>query len=201
MPSTVEKPLSDVLGYSLQCISKLHEENEKHIEQVYNLSMQLFKQLRVLHKFPRQYIKVLRVAATMYGSGRRVRCHNYPKHSYYMILSANLYGVAHKDIVLAAFIVASFSSDGVNVDELVKYKDLLTEEDIDAIKRLGVILKIAISLDRSMAGAIRNLNCDVLGDSVIRKTETHGDASLDDKEAMSVDGEFRKAFKKNLEIL
>ena len=42
----------------------------------------------------------------------------------------------------------------------------------------------------------------MLGDSVIMKTETDGnDNTLEFKEAMSVAGDFRRVFKKNLEIL
>ena len=54
VPSTLEKPISDVLGFSVIAETSFHDsENEKHNEQVYNLSILLFKQLRVLHKLPR----------------------------------------------------------------------------------------------------------------------------------------------------
>ena len=54
MPVTLEKPISDILSYSLNSLVKYYECDEKHVEQVVSLSVQLFKQLRVLHKFPRQ---------------------------------------------------------------------------------------------------------------------------------------------------
>jgi exopolyphosphatase/guanosine-5'-triphosphate,3'-diphosphate pyrophosphatase len=201
MPSTNERPLSDVLGYSLSTLSKFYNENEKHTEQICSLSMQLFKQLRVLHKFPRQYIKVLRVASVLSDAGKQVKFYNYAKHSFYIILNSNLYGISHKDLVLAAFVVEAISKDGINPDEMLRYKELLTEEDIDAIKRLGVILRIAKAFDRSMTGCIKSVNCDVLGDSVIMKTETAGDCALEIKDALAQGLEFRRAFKKNLEIL
>ena len=75
------------------------------------------------------------------------------------------------------------------------------EEDLDAVKKLGVMLRIAESLDRSCVGCIRGINCDVLGDSVIMKTEVEGDASLEIRDAMSANAEFKKSFRKNLEIL
>ena len=57
MPTTIDKPVADVLTYSLQTLVKFYGSNQKHVEHVVNLSVQLFKQLRVLHKFPRQDIK------------------------------------------------------------------------------------------------------------------------------------------------
>ena len=77
----------------------------------------------------------------------------------------------------------------------------MLEEDLDAVKKLGVLLRIAESLDRSASGLVSGINCDVLGDSVIMKTEVTGDASLEIRDASRANGEFKRAFRKNLEIL
>ena len=67
--------------------------------------------------------------------------------------------------------------------------------------KLSVILRLAESLDRSGLGAVKTLNCDVLGDSVIMKTQVEGDCSLEIKTALTVGADFAKAYRKNLEIL
>ena len=69
------------------------------------------------------------------------------------------------------------------------------------MKKLGVLLRIAESLDRTHGGMVTGLNCDVLGDSVIMKTVVAGDAALEIRDAESANPEFKRAFKKNLEIL
>ena len=79
--------------------------------------------------------------------------------------------------------------------------EIVTEEDLDAVKKLGVLLRIAESLDRTQCGVVTGLNCDVLGDSVIMKTEVSGDASLEIRDAENANPEFKRAFHKNLEIL
>ena len=53
VPQTVERPILDVLSYSLNTLVRYYGLNEKHVEHTVRLSIQLFKQLRVLHKFPR----------------------------------------------------------------------------------------------------------------------------------------------------
>lgn len=201
VPSTMEKPLSDVLGYSAYTLMSYYDVNIPHAEQVCNLAIQLYKQLRVLHKLPRQYVKVLRIAALLHDSGLRVKFYDRYRHSFYFILNSNLYGVSHRDLVLAAFVAHGTRKDEFNAAEWNKYKDLLKEEDLVAVLRLGVILRIAESLDRSMTGVIKSFNCDVLGDSVIMKTEVDGDATLEIKDAMNAGAEFARAFRKNLEIL
>lgn len=201
LPMTIEKPIADVLNYSLTTLVKYYGCDEKHVEHVVNLSIQLFKQLRVLHKFPRQYLKILKVAAMMHDCGMSVKYYNHQRHSWYMILNATLYGVSHRDIVLAAFTACCHKREEINAYDWARYRDIISDEDLDIVKKLGVMLRIAESLDRSNSGTIKGINCDILGDSVIMKTEIEGDATLEIKNAMSAATEFRKSFHKNLEIL
>lgn len=201
MPSTIEKPINDVLGYSLNNILYTHGANVTHAEHVTNIALQLFKQLKVLHKLPRMYVKVLRVAAMLHDIGNNVKYHRHNHHSCYYILNSNIYGIAHRDIVMAAYVAACEKKSDININELIKYKDLLVEEDIEAIYMLGIILRLAESFDRCLNGAITGIVCDILGDSVIMKTESEADCSLEIKEASLACGEFKRAFKKNLEIL
>lgn len=201
LPMTVEKPINDVLGYSLMTLVKYYGCDEKHVEHVVNLSIQLFKQLRVLHKFPRQCLKILKVAAMLHDCGMRIKYYNHPRHSWYMILNSTLYGVTHRDVVLAAFTACCHKKEDVNAYDWARYRDLVADEDLEIVKKLGVMLRIAESMDRAHAGTIKSINCDILGDSVIMKTEVEGDASLEIRDAMTAAGEFRKFFHKNLEIL
>lgn len=201
MPITLEKPISDVLGYSLETLVKYYGCDEKHVEHVMHLSVQLFKQLRVLHKFSRQYLKVLKIAASLHDCGERLKYYSHARHSWYTILNSSIYGATHREIVLAAFVAGCHNREEVPLAEWMKYKDLVTEEDLDAVKKLGVLLRIAESLDRTHCGVVTGLNCDVLGDSVIMKTEVNGDAALEIRDAAAANPEFKKAFKKTLEIL
>ena len=200
VPSVADKPISDVLGHSLQTLVVNFNENESHAKHVADLSMQLFKQLKVLHKLPRGYFKVLRVAAILHDSGGTIKYYDHPKHSAYVIMNSAIYGISQKDIVMAAF-VASAHKKGEPCEDFARFKMMLTPEDIDAVYKLGVILKIAESFDRSMSGLVTGINCDVLGDSVIMQTESEGDCSLEIQDALSCRNEFKRAYNKNLEIL
>ncbi|MCL2798076.1 MAG: Ppx/GppA family phosphatase [Firmicutes bacterium] len=201
VPTTIEKPITEVLWHSVYTMMHYFDVNIPHAEHVCSLSLQLYKQLRVLHKLPRQYVKVLRVAALLHDAGMRIKYYDHPRHSFYFIMNSNLNGITHRELVLAAFVAAGHKQDEFNMAEWVKYKDVLREEDLVAVLKLGVILRIAESLDRTMSGNVKTLNCDVLGDSVIMKTEVEGDCSLEIKDALTAGAEFAKAYKKNLEIL
>jgi len=203
VPTVSEKPISDILGYSLNTLVKHFDLNEDHVRHIMDLSMQVFKQLKVLHKLPRIYVKVLRAAAMLHDAGTTIKFYDHQKHSAYIILNSNIYGLSHREIVMAAF-VASAHKDGVPfLEDMAKYQNMLTEEDIDAVKKLGIVLKIAESFDRSMSGIITGLTCDILGDSVIMKTitENHADCSLEISDALTCKTEFKAYYGKNLEIL
>lgn len=201
LPMTVEKPISDTLTYSLNTLVKYYGCDEAHVAHVVHLSIQLFKQLRVLHKFPRQYLKILKIAASLHDCGMRIKYYNHQKHSCYMLLNSTIYGATHREIVLAAFVASVHRKEDVNMSEWARYKDIVTEEDLDAVRKLSMLLRIAESLDRSMAGLVTGINCDLLGDSVIMKTEVSGDATLEIRDAMTANADFKRVFKKNLEIL
>lgn len=201
VPQTLEKPISDTLGYSMQTFLRHMGANIQHAEQTFNLCVQLFKQLRVLHKFPRQYVRVLRVAAMMHDIGKSFKFYNNAKHTSYMILNSNLYGVSHRDIVLAAYVMDMSNKEETNTGEWAKYNVILSPEDVEAVKKLSIILRLAVALDTSMRNVISEISCDVLGDSVIMKVETNGDSLLEHKAANLVAMDFKKIFRKNLEIL
>lgn len=201
VPATIDKPISDVLTYSLNNLVDWFGCDQKHTEQVVGLAVQLFKQLRVLHKFPRQYLKILKVAAYLYGTGKRVGFYNFEKHSGYVILNSNIYGISHRDLVLASFVASNTAIEDINPFDWARYRELVCDEDVDVVRKMGIILRISSALDRSLSSVIKGLNCDILGDSVIMKTEVDGDATLEINSALEIGGDFRKIFKKNLEIL
>lgn len=117
------------------------------------------------------------------------------------MLNASIYGATHREIVLAAFVAGCHRKEDITPAEWSQFKDIISDEDLDIVKKLGVLLRIAESLDRSGMGVVTGINCDVLGDSVIMKTEITGDAALEIRQAMLAGGEFKRSFKKNLEIL
>ena len=103
---------------------------------------------------------------------------------------------------MSAMVSSMHRKGKLDASLFMRFKDLLTEEDVEAVMKLGVIVRIAESLDRSMSAVIETIVCDVLGDSVIMKTDSNGkDCSLEIKDALSASPEFKKYFKKNLQIL
>lgn len=201
-PTTLEKPNSDIVGFSVMAQTAEYEaESTKHNEQVYNLSMLLFKQLRVLHKLPRGYVKVLRVASYMHDVGKRISYRNHAQHSFEVVLNSEIYGLTHRELILASFVASLHSGGDIKMSDWAKYTGILTVEDVEATKKLGIILRLAECFDRTKNNLIIDINCDILGDSVIMKTVTTADATFEIQRGMEIGRDFEKIFHKKLEIL
>ena len=203
IPLTMEKPIVDLLMYSLNCNMNFYPVHAHNMTNVYILTTMLFRQLMVLHRLGRQYIRALKIACYMYDSGSRIRFNPTKKDALQVVLNTKLFGVSHWDMVMGAFIAASQCSEELSLSEWVKYKDIVSQEDLEAVKKLAVFLRIAVALDRTESGVVSDVVCDVLGDSVIMKTVSQNGENLDFEIrcAKEAEADFKKVFSKNLEIL
>lgn len=201
MPEVFDRPLSDMFAYSLSLINEFYKIPNSNNEKVYDLAINVYKQLKVIHKLPRDYVKALRVASFMYDCGKRISQTDYIKNGFDIILHSRIKGVSQKDLLLAAFACKLQDLDNLNLTEWVRYSSILTEDDLEAVKKIGIIVKIAATLDCTKMSVVDDLSCDILGDSIIMKTIVNKDASYEINEAMKINPSFKKVFVKFIEII
>ena len=199
-PQLAVKPVQHVLDFSLKNALGLFQENVEHANNVSKLSLLMFEQLRQLHKLPNSYMRIIKTAATLHDIGATIKYHDHHKHSFYLILNSNIYGLTHREHLMSAFVALAHRKDDVK-KECQRYSDMINSDDLMIIYRLAVLVRIAESFDRAMDGIVETVSCDILGDSVIMKTQATGDASLEIKDALTCSEMFKKAYGKNLVIL
>lgn len=197
----LDKLPADMLTQSLETIRTFYDRELSNTENVYNLAITLFKQLKVIHKLPRNYVKPLRIAASMYNCGTRICFDNNTSKSFEIILNSKICGASQKDILLAAFACKAQNLENLSLAEWMKYKDILTDEDLDAVRKMGILIKLASLMDKSRMGNITDITCDILGDSLIMKTITKQDASFDILQAQKIAPDFKRVLKKTLQVL
>lgn len=200
IPRPKDKPIDDVLEYSLTAITERLSFNVEHCRRVYQLSQCMFDQLRSLHKLPASMRRVLKAAAMLHDCGGVVSYYNHQRHACYLILNSNIYGLTHRELAIAAFVASGHRRDELRKD-WSRYAGVLQENDGDIILKLGVLVRIAECFDRSMSGIIDEVPCDILGDSVIMKTQGNGEPALEIKDALTAGPMFKRAYGKNLVIL
>lgn len=201
LPAILDRPLSEMFIYSLENINAFYSNETSNNSKVYEHSINVFKQLKVIHKLPRIYVKPLRIAGYLYDCGKRIDFENSVKNSFDVILNSKISGVSQKEILLGAFACKLQDLDNFNLTEWVKYSKIVSEEDSVAVKKIGVLIQLASALDASKSGAVDDLTCDILGDSIIMKTIVNKEADFEIKEAMKVNSSFKKVFTKFIEVI
>ncbi len=196
-----QEKFNDLLSNSLESYYEFNNDEFSINSQVYNMATVLFKQLKVMHKLPRFYVKPLRIASFMYDCGKCINSENYTKYGFDKIVYSDLAGVTHRELLIAGFICVCQNLDDFSLNEWIKYKDILAEEDLDAVRKLGIIVKLAVALNASQKPIIQDIVCDILGDSIIMKTVVDGDATYEILEGMKVAQDYKKVYKKSLQII
>lgn len=192
---------SDLLQNSLDDYYEFKHEGLAINYQVYEMAILLFKQLKVVHKLPRMYVKPLKIAAYMYDCGKYISFEDYQKHCYYAIMNSNIVGATQKDILMAALGCSCQVLDNFNLAEVMKYKEILTDEDVDAIRKIGMLVRLAVGLNASRKNVINDIICDILGDAIIIKTVVNSDPTFEIIQSMKLGDDFRRTFKKSLQII
>lgn len=196
-----QEKFTDLLGNSLDNYCEFRKNDISNNVRVANMAGILFKQLKVMHKLPRLYIKPMRIAAQMYDCGKNIGFNNIEKNGFNVILNSGVAGMSQKELLLASFVCLCQYPDNFSLSEWIKYKNILTDDDLDAVRKLGIIVRLAVALNSSKKQTIVDIVCDILGDSIIMKTIVSGDANYDILQGMKVAGDYRKIFKKNLQII
>lgn len=193
----------DVLDVSLATYKYYYKLPDSNSDYVYNLMGSLFKQLSIIHKLERQDIKALKVATQLYDYGKRVNYINHSKYVKDVIINSNLYGISQRDLVVAAFAAQSQNLDNFSLSEWVKYKNIVAEEDIEVVRKIGALIGIASGLDAAKLGRIKKLDCDILGDIIIIKVfgEEGEDLTYEKNETTKYAQNFKKVYKKIFQII
>ncbi|MFC4776387.1 exopolyphosphatase [Paenibacillus sp. GCM10023252] len=187
--------LSDVLSYSLQNLSALHPEAPKqHVSQVNRLGLQLFDFLHPLRqdKLPPRARVWLDTASTLFRIGASIDYYEYSKHSFYLITNSRLNGLSHREILIIGAI-ASYKSKNRVRQLLADYKELLNETDYQVIYELGILLHLAIALDRSETQAIGRLSMEEEGKQLhLLPVRSHGSLAVERREVEALSEDFYK---------
>lgn len=153
-----EQPVThDVLAHSIEILT--HNAGmapSRHIDQVHRLAMQLFDGLKTYHRLDEGARSSLYAASRLYRIGAAVNYYTYPAHSFYWITHARLYGLEHREIVLAA-LIASHTGKKKTRKAFLSHQDLLSETDLSTAVALGALLQLAAALDNGRRDRVREI--------------------------------------------
>lgn len=183
---------ADVLMSEVQNLMGYYHVDEIHSRHVAYLSQRLFHELISLHAYGEREATLLSVAAHLHDVGVAVSYYDWQLHTAYILTHSKIPGVTHRERLIIAM-VASFRNKKKMREMLGPYLKLLRPQDEELIQRLGILLLIARALDRSLAGDIRDVFCELVDKRVrILVQSVHPDIRLE----LKVAGEFVQRFEK-----
>lgn len=138
--------------------------NEGHAHHVWELVFQLFCGLKDLIPQREHHLNILKTAALLHDCGIQISYYDHHKHSFYMILNSNIYGLTQKEILMAAWIASLHRKEESKMT--ASYRKLLTTEELALIQKLGLLLRIGESMDRRQNGSIQKVECEITSKSV-----------------------------------
>jgi exopolyphosphatase/guanosine-5'-triphosphate,3'-diphosphate pyrophosphatase len=193
------KPQSNVLDYSIRNNLLNYDLDQNHALTIWKVTASLCTQLEEIGNFDESHHRIIKTACMLHDAGIAINYYQQKEHLIYTLLNSEINGLAHREIVMSAYIAAFHRNNHRPL--LPHYKALLNEDDVQSIREIGVLLRIARSLDRSMSGLIKNVICDIGGDRVIIKTVASGNIDLEICDALRYCDDFKKTFRKELFIL
>ena len=206
-----DNPVKDVIDFSIQNILNNFNLNQNHAYHIYQLTKSLYDKLKPLYnltapEFEGDIDKIILVAAMMHDIGNHINYYDHHEHSFYMILNTGLNGLSHRELLLSAYISAShrhtkYSLHKYNLNR-ASFQKIINKDgsDKEMIRKTGILLEIAESLDRSMNGIVEAIQCSITVDRVKMKTISRADASLEINDALETADGFKKLYDKELAI-
>lgn len=151
--------------------------DEAHARHVAELSRQLFRALQDVHRLEPRYELILYIAALLHEIGNFVSHVNHHKHSKYLILNSDLFGLSQGDLLLVA-LVARYHRRSKPKSSHAGYASLDRDRRI-AVSKMAALLRVADALERSHSQRFRELRCEREGDLLVIAVPDVDDLSLE----------------------
>jgi len=146
---------AEQLAHSAIALGRKYHFDEAHATQVATIALQLFRALQSEHGLDARHETLLRTAAILHDIGAFVSNTAHHKHSMYLILNSELFGLTRHDNAIVA-LVARYHRRSVPRPLHPEYAALDRDSRI-ATSKLAALLRVADALDRSHIQHSRDL--------------------------------------------
>jgi len=147
----------DILAESTRNILMLYSSDVKHSEHITALALTMFDSWKTIHGLGPSWRRLLRTAAMLHDIGITINYYSHARHSAYMIENARLFGLTHKEQVIAAAIAGWHNGVSRSYLRNKAYKYFLSDSDLTKISQLALLLALAESMDYSQTMKISEI--------------------------------------------
>jgi exopolyphosphatase / guanosine-5'-triphosphate,3'-diphosphate pyrophosphatase len=169
-----EAPFHSLTNIRLKAVNSLFHSfpfEKDHVHKVKEVALDIFDQLKDLHKCSGEEREYLESAALLHEVGFGISHSSHHKHSYYIISNSELMVGFNYDEVEIIALIARYHRKSPPKPKHLEY-NALSPKSQTIVKKLAGILRIADGLDRSHQGIVEKIDCEIQGNVVIFKIKT-----------------------------
>lgn len=173
----VISPHADVRRRSVYEIGYRFHWDQKHVQHVTAMALQIFDACRPLHNLGRSERELLEYASLLHDVGYYISRSSHHKHSLYLIKQADWHGFQKEEVDVMAN-VARYHRRSLPKEKHSAYRRLSKENQL-LVRQLGAFLRLANGLDRSHYQNVSRLHVNLQDDVLEIMIETRGDPQLE----------------------
>lgn len=173
-----------------------------HAKYIARLTDMLYEQWQSLHGGDDRMRELLRVAALLHDIGKRINYYSHARHSAYMIVNSNLYGISHYEQAMCSFMAADSHGANSKYMKTSPYGRLLSDDDKGVVHRISMMLALAEAIDESHEQATVSVSTVIKDDAVELTVWTkHGvNTSIAEVAVNKLLKQFKKEYKRTLHV-
>ncbi len=166
-----------IINSSLE-LARKYQVDLIHAQHVADLATQLFRGLQAEHRMDKRCETLLYIAALLHETGLFVGTSSYHKHSFYLIMHSELFGLNLLDHTLVA-LIARYHRRAAPKPTHEPFSRMDRDSRV-MVSRLAGILRVAVALDHSCNQRVREVQCVMEGTRlVVTVKNPAGDLSLE----------------------
>lgn len=164
-PEKRHKRLATQILSAARSLGRKYHYDENHAERVRDLSVHLFDEIKTEQRMNDNHKLYLEVAALLHDIGLFVSSRSHHKHSLYLILSSELFGLRKREMELIANI-ARYHRRALPQRSHTSYVSLDRDERM-IVSKLAAILRVANALDKDHLQKSVDLKISREGDQIV----------------------------------
>ncbi|MBC8016771.1 MAG: exopolyphosphatase [Sporomusaceae bacterium] len=164
--------LTDPLTQSIHNTLLSYHTNTKHAYHVAKLANDLFNDWHELLDLNVADKPLLHVAAVLHDIGIRINYYDHPRHSAYLVENARLFGLSHREQIMASLIAGWHHSSSAKHSYNKIYNEFLDEGNWQTARKLALLLALAESLDSTQMTLVEKITTTFTNKQAKLKLET-----------------------------
>lgn len=186
--------IPDILLHSTRNMLLFYKGNEAHAEHVAKLAETMFDKWQSILRLTARDRKLLRVAALLHDIGITINYYDHARHSAYLVENARLFGLTHREQMLAAVVAGWHHGVSAKYVRNKIYSEFLDQHNWQTARKMALLLALAESLETTQMGLVQDVEPTISGTQAVLKLVTQHPVTIERQAA----AQHRKWFKKEL---